>query len=241
MRIQLMQRRWLLLGFVPLLLLGVGLGTALAAGLINGGFEEGTTNGWTETIPSGGSINVVGAADGNVPVEGSFFAHIKTNGPGSQTKLSQSVSVAAGDTVSGYAYFRDVEFEQNQSCGFDDTAEVTVDGNTVYLAHHCSPGGPGISDGTTPWTLWEYTFPGPGTFLIEATLMNVGDSIVDSFMGVDDVTLTVTAIGGLTIFSGGSGSSYGSIALLAGGVIAAVAIAASGGWLTRKRWLGSNS
>ena len=108
----------------------------------------------------------------------------------------------------------------------------------VYFAHHCPTGA--FSDGTTPWTFWEYTFPAPGTFLVEASLMNVGDSIVDSFMGLDDVSVTSTAVGGVTIFSSGSGSS-GSILLLAGGVIAAIAIAGAGGWTTRRRWMGSNS
>ena len=47
-------------------------------------------------------------------------------------------------------------------------------------------------------------------------------------------------VGGVTSFSSGSGSSTGSIALLAGGVAAVVAIIA-GGWYTRRRWLGSRS
>ena len=50
----------------------------------------------------------------------------------------------------------------------------------------------------------------------------------------------VARVGGVTSFSGGSGSSAGSIALLAGGIAAAVAITAIG-WYTRRRWLGSRS
>ena len=49
------------------------------------------------------------------------------------------------------------------------------------------------------------------------------------------------SVGGTTSFqTGGSGSPVGSIALLVGGVVAFVAIAA-GGWYTRRRWLGSRS
>lgn len=49
------------------------------------------------------------------------------------------------------------------------------------------------------------------------------------------------SVGGVTVFSNGSGSSNGRIALLAGGVAAIVAIATVGGWYTRRRWLGSRS
>ena len=48
------------------------------------------------------------------------------------------------------------------------------------------------------------------------------------------------SVGGVTVFSGGSGSSAGSIVLLAGGVAAVVAVA-TGGWYTRRRWLGNRS
>jgi hypothetical protein len=49
-------------------------------------------------------------------------------------------------------------------------------------------------------------------------------------------------VGGTTSFlTDGSGSSAGSIALLAGGVAAVVAIIAAGGWYTRRRWLNSRS
>ena len=44
-------------------------------------------------------------------------------------------------------------------------------------------------------------------------------------------------VGGVTGFSRGSGSSAGSIALLAGWVAAVVAIASVGGWYIRRRWL----
>ena len=49
------------------------------------------------------------------------------------------------------------------------------------------------------------------------------------------------SVGGATSFlTGGSGSSTGSIALLAGGVAAVVSITV-GGWYTRRRWLGGRS
>ena len=48
------------------------------------------------------------------------------------------------------------------------------------------------------------------------------------------------SVGGVTeFFAAGSGSSSGSIALLAGGIAAVVAIATVGGWYTRRRWMGN--
>ena len=64
----------------------------------------------------------------------------------------------------------------------------------------------------------------------------------ENFGEVEDYALEIrpAPVGGVTSFSIGSGSSAGSIALLAGVVAALVAIAA-GGWYTRKRWLGGRS
>ena len=88
---------------MPLLVLVIGLGTVWAAGLTNGSFETTTTAGWTEVVPTGGAIAVVTSADGTDSVDGTYFARLKTNGPGSFTTLSRDVTVAAGDTVSGWA------------------------------------------------------------------------------------------------------------------------------------------
>ena len=66
--------------------------------------------------------------------------------------------------------------------------------------------------------------------------LNVTDCDGDS----TEFVVVLPSVGGATSFiTDGSGSS-GSIALLAGGVAAVVAIVA-GGWYTRKRWLDSRS
>ncbi len=65
--------------------------------------------------------------------------------------------------------------------------------------------------------------------------LQVADCAEDS----TEFVVHLPSVGGTTSFSiGDSSSSLGSIALLAAGVSAAVAIAA-GGWYTRRRWLGS--
>ena len=66
--------------------------------------------------------------------------------------------------------------------------------------------------------------------------LNVTDCGGDS----TEFVVVLPSVGGTTSFiTDGSGPS-GSIALLAGGVAAVVAIVA-GGWYTRRRWLGSRS
>ena len=52
-------------------------------------------------------------------------------------------------------------------------------------------------------------------------------------------SISVSGVGGPTLFPTGSGSSLGNIAFLTGGISALVAIAAAGGWFTRRRWYGA--
>ena len=133
----------------PLLLslfVSIGLGSSASAQLVNGGFETGDTTGWVEVIPAGGFINVVGAGSGEVAIEGSFFAHMKTNGPGSFTTLSQTFDAVRGDEINGFAFFVDQEFLEFQPCNFEDsmTVKITAPGPalvaTVYFAQHCPLG-----------------------------------------------------------------------------------------------------
>ena len=83
----------------------------------------------------------------------------------------------------------------------------------------------------------------PGVTQIENTAsVHAGLNEIDPTPGnIDsDSTPIIRPVGGTTSFvTGGSGSSAGSIALLAGGIAAVVAITAAGGWYTRRRWLGS--
>ena len=178
-------KRWLILGLVPLVaLLIAGSGIVWAATVANGSFETGDLTGWSTVIPTNGFISIVSSADGETPKDGALFARLKTNGPGSFTILSQSVTVSAGDEVSGYAYFADAEGLGN--CFFNDTAEVTVGETIVFSANSCLTS-------TKPWTLWTHTFGAAGTFLIEAKITNGGDTYVDSFMGLDAVVVTYTS------------------------------------------------
>ena len=75
---------------------------------------------------------------------------------------------------------------------------------------------------------------------------DIANGVTVTMSGVEDVICVVTntrlSAGGVTSFStGGSGSSAGTIALLAGGVATVVVFAAVGGWYTRRGWLGYRS
>ena len=87
-----------------------GLAGVSSAALINGGFETGDFTGWTVSIPSGGSAEVVTSHTGDqgkdyTPEEGNYFALLKTDGPGSYTTISQTIHLEAGWWVEGYAAF----------------------------------------------------------------------------------------------------------------------------------------
>jgi len=168
------------------------------------------------------------AADGNVAIDGTFFARLKTDGADSFTTLSQDVTVAAGEKVRGWAYFADAE---DGNCNFSDVASVKVDGTPVFSASSCDTG-------TVGWTPWSHTFVSAGTFTVEARIANGGDGQFPSHLGLDDDNLV--RVGGVTSFVSGSESSSGTIALLAGAIAAVMAIA-TGGWFARRRWLANRS
>jgi hypothetical protein len=160
---------------------------AAAASLSNPGFETGDTTGWTETIPSGGSINVVTSyvtdlSNTWTAKDGDYFAVLKTDGAGSSTALSQSVTVMNGDTISGWAFF-----DARDGLPWDDDAAVVILDETLAIVDV-----PFYADvemvgnyGDKPWTAWSYTFTADGTYTVEARITNYGDDLGDSRMGFD--------------------------------------------------------
>ena len=159
----------------------------------NGSFEFGMV-GWTIELPLDGFADAVtthtSQPSGAVvygPTHGEQFALLKTNGPGSYTTATQSVTVAAGDKVSGWAFF-----DTNDYSPFADNAQV-------YVREVDDSGAPGAVLATafdesvqtvgdraeSPWKYWEYTFSSAGTYAIQARVTNTGDSAADSFIGLE--------------------------------------------------------
>jgi len=110
---------------------------SVRAGFTNGSFETGDLTGWTVVVPSGASVSVVAShadpmtnvgGDGPIvygttswgPTDGSAFALLKTDGPGSITQLYQSFYATAGADLT-FDYF----WDSQDYAPFDDTGTGT--------------------------------------------------------------------------------------------------------------------
>jgi hypothetical protein len=172
--------------------------------ITNGGFEAGTLLGWTATIPTDGSVDVLascptttcpGSFAPYAPAEGGRFAVLKTDGPGSFTIVSQAVMLPAGATIYGVAFFADGEVATESF--FCDNAAVRIivatapnvtSTTTVFTANSCATS----ASASTGWTPFQFVMPQAGNASIEARITNIGDSAVDSRMGLDGVTMVGT-------------------------------------------------
>jgi hypothetical protein len=191
------------------------------AGLINGSFETGDLTGWTAVVPSGASASVVishtdttwpGGVPPVVPgvtswgpTDGSAFALVKTDGPGSLTQLYQSFYASAGASI-----LLDYFWDSQDYMPFDDMATGTLlagmgTGGPVVttLFSESIATDPGNHYGT-PWTSVSYTFPASGVYTLLITNTNGLDSILDSYVGLDNVSVT-PAPGAILLGSIGAG------------------------------------
>lgn len=180
--------------FVPVLAVALaGLAAAGGAPLANPSFESGDLDGWSAWVPPGGALAVVATSEYHDPVEGAHFALLKTNGPGSYTRIWQTFTAKAGDTLGGWAFFKSNDFWPfNDACHVrllagGDTGPVHA---TLYEEDVESVGNYGLSD----WTWFEHTFTAAGTYTIEASVANIGDSMADSMMGLDGIVLGSTVL-----------------------------------------------
>lgn len=189
---------WIVIAGVALVL--APMPSAAAAPLANPGFETGNFSGWGVSIPPGAFAGVLTSYTGTTtgfvatPFNGRFFAVLKTDGPGSQTRVFQTVGLAAGETLGGAAFFKAEDY-----CPYNDASQVLViraggPTSVVFSSSVCSVG----NYGYTGWTPWSFTAPVAGTYLVEARISNSGDSGLDSFMGIDsgaplDTTPPVTS------------------------------------------------
>ena len=94
--------------------------TAAPAVAGNLGFETGDLTDWTANGPSGalGNYGVF------TPVSGSFLGAVQAGlGEGAYTTLSQTFTLGAGGTISGFA-----GFQANDYLPFDDSGYLAVNG-----------------------------------------------------------------------------------------------------------------
>jgi hypothetical protein len=172
--------------------IGIHAGGALAAiciscsslAITNSGFETGTLAGWTASVPPGGSAGVVtshvsaGIGSTYTPVEGSYFALLKSDGPGSFTTLSQAVTLSAGDMVKGFAAFDYGDYHP-----FNDSAEVRIlDMLGAPVATPWKVAGLDVANyADGPWGSWAWTALSGGSYTIELRVTNGGDAGYDSY------------------------------------------------------------
>jgi len=173
-------------------LLWLGTGAALAVPTPNGGFETGDFTSWSVTVPPGGSAEVVPLHLGeNVgdsghggpfywPVEGEWFAALKTDGPGTSTSISQSLALAAGQTVSGWA-----AFDFGDVHGVNDSANVRIlnSGGQLVATPWAKSG---LDSEVTdfwdgPWTYWSWTPSAAGTYTLVYSAVNSDPVLNDSY------------------------------------------------------------
>lgn len=158
-------------------LVAAALLTASASALaINEGFETNTTFGYTLSIPTGGSADVLSSFEGYSPAEGNRFLALKTDGPGSFTTARQNYKLKAGDKIRGYA-----AFASRDSLPYNDNAQVRIRYGIFTIATPWSADVASIGAGVNgPWTPWSFTAPADGTYTVEYRIANQGDSLVDS-------------------------------------------------------------
>lgn len=182
-------------------LTGAGTASAATPVLTNPGFESGDFTGWTLFIPPGGGTTNVSSyvSDLNqtyTAVQGTRFALIKTNGPGSYATVSQTFTAAAGDTLSGCAFFDAQDYPPYNDNGQVEILQGGTPIATVYNEGVNSLG----SYGDGPWRAWSFTAPAAGTYTVRARIANALDSILDSKMGFD--------VGGAACTGGYSGGDF---------------------------------
>ncbi len=183
---------------IKMLALGTLLSTAALsaqAGLVNGGFEDGNFNGWTATVPSGGSATVLTTHNPGAvfnPFEGTYMATLKTNGPGSQTTISQSIALNTGGYLDGYVNWYDAELAGFQPVFFNDNVWVNIfDSSNTLVSQVFYDQHDGNTDIVNGWELWNFTAYASDKYTIEMGIQNIGDSAFDSYAYFDLATATV--------------------------------------------------
>ena len=157
-------------------MLAVSTGSASAAiSIVNPSFETGTLAGW------GGSGFVTTSYAGYTAPNGSYFAGV--SGGCATNTLAQTFTASAGDTLTGWAFFK-----ANDYLPYNDNGSVQMiltSGPFVLATLFSSSVGAVGNFGGTPWTAWSHTFSSTGSFELRIQSSNVNDCSLSSVVGID--------------------------------------------------------
>ncbi|GEM_PF-2342419 len=189
--------------------------------LVNGGFETGDLTGWNASVPPGGSAQVVDVftittADNNTatynPIEGQYFALLRNGLADQYTMVSQPFLADKGVVISGWAFFKTTDYLPYNDTG---SVEVTINAGPELIATVFSASVSTVGNyGGTPWTHWSYTFYSRGNYTVQARVVNLLDSSVPSYLGLDDVSLEYVPSANAEQPTSSPPMSYGSSALI---------------------------
>lgn len=155
----------------------LGTGSAQAAWL-NSGFETGDLTGWTASL-SGGAATVVTSNSttygGNItylPQEGSYFLAISSGNANVWQTVTQSLALAAGETIGGLA-----AFDWGDYPSYYDGARVRIlDAAGAQIAQPFYLDGTGLPSGYNgPWTAWSFTALAADAYTVEYAARNTLD------------------------------------------------------------------
>jgi len=146
-----------------------------AVALVNAGFETGTTAGW------GGDGSATTNYKGYVAQSGNYFGVVRSPGCPGQ-RLAQTFTATAGDTLSGWAFFKTSDY-----LPYDDNGDVKIvvtstGSQSVLFSSSVSQVG---SYGGTPWKSFSYTIPSTGSYSLQVRVDNARDCGVESAVGLD--------------------------------------------------------
>lgn len=179
-----MKKTLLALIIAPLALIS----TNAQAGLINAGFESGDLSGWSTSM-SAGTAQIVSSHSTTyltpatyLPQQGNYFLAITSGEADVWQTVSQTISLAASQTLAGVAAFKwgdytpfidGVKVEILNTTGAVVATPFYVDGSLI-----CPSGCPldhELSGHNGPWTKWSWAAPDAGIYTLVFASRNTID------------------------------------------------------------------
>ncbi len=151
----------------------------------NGSFETNDLTGWSASGPASVVTSYAAEPDSSPiysPIDGSYFALLTGGDADVYTSISQTITVVAGETISGWAFY-----DTNDYSPFEDDSAVSLQvagPSTVATLFSASTFTVG-DYGETHWTPWSYTFTMSGTYTLVAQVRNTIDNIRSPHLGLD--------------------------------------------------------